>query len=92
MTEHGVTTTIRFSEMSVKLLVLLSADNFYNRFHCRLCTAATVGLLRKTTKKRISAFEMKCLRQFLRVSWPAKRTNEWVLETAGVSRSLYLRL
>ena len=31
---------------------------------------------------------MKCLRQVLRVSWTAKRTNEWVLETAEVSRSL----
>ena len=31
---------------------------------------------------------MKCLKQVLRVSWTAKRTNEWVLETAGVSRSL----
>ena len=36
----------------------------------------------------ISAFEMKRLRKVLRVSWMAKRTNEWVLETAGVSRSL----
>ena len=40
----------------------------------------------KTTKKE--SFEMTCLRQVLRVSWTAKRTNEWVLETAGVSRSL----
>ena len=38
--------------------------------------------------KRISAFEMKCLRQVLRVLWTAKRTNEWVFETGGVSRSL----
>ena len=31
---------------------------------------------------------MKCLRQVLRVSWTAKKTNEWVLNTAGVERSL----
>ena len=31
---------------------------------------------------------MKCLRQVLMVSWTAKRTNEWVLETAVESRSL----
>ena len=31
---------------------------------------------------------MKCLRQVLRVLWTVKRTNEWVLETAGVSRTL----
>ena len=31
---------------------------------------------------------MKCIRQVLRVSWRAKRTNEWVLETARMSRSL----
>ena len=43
---------------------------------------------KKDDEKRISAFEMKCLRQVLRVSWTAKSTNEWVLETAGVSRSL----
>ena len=42
----------------------------------------------KDDERRISAFEMKCLRQVLRISWTVKRTNEWVLETAGVSRSL----
>ena len=44
--------------------------------------------LKKDDEKRISAFEMKCLRQVLRVSWTVKRTNEWVLQTAAVSRSL----
>ena len=43
---------------------------------------------KKDDEKRISAFETKCLRQVLRVKWTAKRTNEWALETAGVSRSL----
>jgi len=30
------------------------------------------------------AFEMKWLRKILRVSWTAKKTNEWVLNKAGV--------
>ena len=44
--------------------------------------------LKKTDEAKINAFEMKCLRQVLRVSWMAKKTNEWVLKTAGVERSL----
>jgi len=50
--------------------------------------ASATWTFNEDDKKRISAFEMKCLRQVLRVSWTVKRTNEWVLETAGVSRSL----
>ena len=42
----------------------------------------------KDDEKRISVFVTKCLRQVLRVSWTAKRTNKWVHETAGMSRSL----
>ena len=42
--------------------------------------------LKKDDEKRIS--DLRCLRQVLRVSWTAKRTNKWVLETAAVSRSL----
>ena len=34
------------------------------------------------------AFEMKGLRQIMRVSWTAKKTNLWVLQQAGVQRSL----
>ena len=65
----------------------------YNSWWCSLvCPVAMYGCeswtLKKDDEYRISAFEMKCLRQVLRVSWTAKRTNEWVLETAGVSRSL----
>ena len=44
--------------------------------------------LRKMEETRINAFETKCLRLFLRVPWTAKKTNEWVLETAGVERTL----
>ena len=31
---------------------------------------------------------MKGLRRTLRVSWTAKKTNEWVLNKAGVKREL----
>jgi len=31
---------------------------------------------------------MKGLRKILRVSWTAKKTNEWVLTKAGVKREL----
>ena len=39
-------------------------------------------------KQRLDAFEMKGLRRMLRVSWTAKKTNEWVLNKAGVKREL----
>ena len=35
-----------------------------------------------------AAFEMKGLRKILRVSWTEKKTNEWVLNKAGVKREL----
>jgi len=35
--------------------------------------------LRKNEETRLDAFEMKGLRKILQVSWPAKKTNEWVL-------------
>ena len=44
--------------------------------------------LKKDDEARINAFEMKCLRQVLRVSWTAQKTNEWALKTAGVERGL----
>ena len=44
--------------------------------------------LRKNEETRLDAFEMKGLRRMLRVSWTAKKTNEWVLNKAGVKREL----
>jgi hypothetical protein len=44
--------------------------------------------MRKNEEIRLEAFEMKGLRQILRVSWTAKKTNEWVLETLGVKKEL----
>jgi len=35
--------------------------------------------LGKNEETRLDAFEMKGLRKILRVSWTAKKTNEWVL-------------
>jgi len=44
--------------------------------------------LRKNEQTHLDAFEMKGLRRILRVSWTAKKTNEWVLNKAGVKREL----
>jgi len=44
--------------------------------------------LRKNEETRLEAFERKGLRKILRVSWTAKKTNEWVLNKAGVKREL----
>ena len=54
--------------------------------------AATYGreswILRKKEETRLDAFEMTGLRKILRVSWTAKKTNEWVLNKAGAKREL----
>jgi len=44
--------------------------------------------LRKNEGTRLDAFEMKGLRKILRVSWTAKKTNEWVLNKAREKREL----
>ena len=44
--------------------------------------------LRKNEETFLGAFEMKGLRKILRVSWTAKKTNEWVLNKVGVKREL----
>jgi len=44
--------------------------------------------LRKSEETRLDASEMKGLRRTLRVSWTAKKTNEWVLNKAGVKQEL----
>ena len=44
--------------------------------------------LRKNEEALLDAFEMKGLRRILSVSWTAKKTNEWVLNKAGVKRKL----
>src|SRR6218665_2239350 len=47
-----------------------------------------VGPLEKRNERRIEAFEIKCIRRILRVSWTQKKTNEWVLETVGMEGGL----
>jgi len=44
--------------------------------------------LRKNEETRLDAFEMKGLRKILCDLWTAKKTNEWVLDKAGVKREL----
>ena len=39
--------------------------------------------LKKNEETRLEAFETKGLRKILRVSWTAKKTNEWVLNKDG---------
>jgi len=43
---------------------------------------------RKNEETRLETFEMKGLRKILRVSWTTKKTNEWVLNKAGLKREL----
>jgi len=42
--------------------------------------------LRKNEEIRLEAFEVKGLRKIWRVSWTAKKTNEWVLNKAAWSK------
>jgi len=44
--------------------------------------------LRKNEETRLDTFEMKEPRKIMRFSWAAKKTNEWVLNKAGVKRKL----
>jgi len=41
--------------------------------------------LRKKEETRLDAVEMKGLRKILRISWTAKKTNEWVLNKASIA-------
>jgi len=44
--------------------------------------------LRKNEETRLDVSEMKGLRKILKVSWTAKKTNEWFLNKAGVKTGL----
>jgi len=46
-----------------------------------VCESWTV---RKNEETLLDAFDMKELRKILRVSWTVKKTNEWVLNKAGL--------
>jgi len=49
------------------------------------CESSTI---RKNEETRLATFETKGRRKILRVSWTAKKTNEWVLNKGGVKREL----
>ena len=57
-----------------------------------VCPVATYGCeswtIKKSEERRIEAFEMKGLRQIMRVSWIAKKSNDWVLDETGTKRQL----
>jgi len=44
--------------------------------------------LKKNEEARLDVFEMKGMKRIPRVSWTAKKTNEWVLNKAGAHRKL----
>ena len=50
--------------------------------------SAVFAELRKNEETRLDAFATKGLRKILRVSWTANKTNEWILNKAGVKREL----
>ena len=45
--------------------------------------------LRKNEETRLDASEMKGLRKIRRVSWAAKKTNEWVVNTVKARKLAY---
>jgi len=47
-----------------------------------------IGASRKYEETRVDVFEIKELRKILQVSWTEKKTNEWILNKAGVKREL----
>ena len=69
--------------MNAKDLLIMSSFAVLRR-----SSLGTPSFLRKNEETCLDAFEMKGLRRMLRVSWTAKKTNEWVLNKAGVKREL----
>ena len=69
----------------------ISIDTKVRLLQTTVWSAATYGCegwtLKKSNESRIEAFEMKGLRQTLRVS-TARKTKEWIPEKAGVTRTL----
>jgi len=46
-------------------------------------------ILRNNEERRLDAFKIKGPRKILQVSCTAKKTNEWVLNKAGVRKELF---
>src|ERR1043165_6629443 len=72
---HGIS-------LATKMRLLMTLEWPVGLYGCESWT------LRKEEERRIKAFEMKCLRRIMQISWMEKRPNEWVLEAAGVERNL----
>ena len=49
-------------------------------------------VLKKGDKKKIETFELWCYRRLLRITWTAKKTNEWVLERMACKERLLITL
>src|SRR5688572_19384042 len=47
-----------------------------------------VGLLTKESRRRVLAFERKCYRKILKISWTEKISNEEVYERVGLMENL----
>jgi len=54
----------------------------------RFTNRIIIIIIIKNEETRLDVFEMKGLRKILQVSWTAKKTNNWVLNKAGVKREL----
>ena len=48
--------------------------------------------IKKAEHQRIDAFELRCWRRLLRVSWTARRSNQSILKAAAAAKSLQLCL
>ena len=66
--------------------LILIISNIYSNILVWLIVAVEAGHNNEET--RLDAFEIKGLRKILWVSWTAKKTNEWVLNKAGVKTEL----
>ena len=65
----------------------LSEQNFKNVLVWPIATyGCESGTLRKKEETHLDALEMKELRKILRVLWTARKTNELILNKAGVKR------
>ena len=51
-----------------------------------------VGTIKKPQHRRIDAFQLWCCRRFLRVPWPARRSNQSILKETGPGFSLEGRM
>ena len=70
----------------INSLVVLSSGQRCSQL--RESIKKTKKRMKRMNKKSLESFYMKWLRRILRVSWTAKKTNEWVLNTAWTTQGL----